>query len=306
MALATSSPILRKKGGSRRIGETLIRALCLACAALSILTTVGIVLTLALEGIHFFREISPLEFFFTTTWSHGVANPKYGVLPLVVSTFTITVGAGLISIPLGLLVAVYLAEYASARVRSFLKPALELLAGIPTVVYGFFGFLVVTPLLQKVIPNMDPLNAMAGAIVVGIMTLPMVASLCEDAIRAVPQGLREAAYGLGSTKFEVVKKVVIPSALSGVIAAFILALSRAIGETMAVTLAAGNKPHLTFDPRQAIETMTAFIVRVSKGDTPAGTTGYYTIFAVGLTLFAITFLMNVLANWLVRRYRRAY
>ncbi len=301
-----STRLLRKRSGLQWAGEGLLKAICLACALGSVLTTFGIIYALLSEAIHFFRQVPLSEFFGGTVWSPTYSNPKFGVLPLIGGTLMITVGAGLIAVPLGLLVGVYLSEYAKPKTRSILKPALEVLAGIPTVVYGFFGLFVVTPFLRSLIPGVQIYNAAAGAIVVGIMILPLVASLCEDAIRAVPRGLREGAYGLGATKFEVTMKIVVPGALSGIMASFILAMSRAVGETMAVTLAAGASPKLTIDPRESIQTMTAYIVQISKGDTPAGTTAYYTLFAVGLTLFAITFLMNILANKLVKRYRQVY
>lgn len=300
------SVILRKKSGALAFKEGVIKWFCLACAFLSVLTTAGIIFALLSEGIHFFQKVSILEFFGSTRWSPTFADPHYGVLPLIWGTLVITIGAGLIAVPMGLLIGIYLSEYARPKVRNILKPLLEILAGIPTVVYGFFGLFVVTPVLQKIIPGTSIFNSLSGSIVVGIMILPLVSSLCEDAIRSVPSGIREAAYGLGSSKLEVSVKVVIPGALSGIMAAFILALSRAVGETMAVTLAAGATPQLTIDPREPIQTMTAYIVQISKGDTPAGTTPYYTLFAVGLTLFVMTYLMNVLANRLVKRYRQVY
>lgn len=302
----TKIDISRKRTGFTVFKEGAIKWVCAICAFLSVLTTVGIIFSLLSEGIHFFQRVAIAEFFTSTKWSPTFADPHYGVLPLIWGTVVITIGAGLIAIPMGLLIAVYLSEYASPRLRGWLKPILELLAGVPTVVYGFFGVFVVTPFLKTIIPGTSVFNALSGAIVVGIMILPLVSSLCEDAIRAVPRGLREAAYGLGSTKLEVTVKVVIPGALSGIMASFILALSRAVGETMAVTLAAGSTPQLTMDLRQPIQTMTAYIVQISKGDTPAGTTPYYTLFAVGLTLFAMTYMLNVLANRLVKRYRQVY
>jgi phosphate transport system permease protein len=288
------------------VGEGLIKFVCLCCALVSVVTTFGIIYALLSEAVHFFKQVSFAQFFGGTVWSPTYSDPKFGVLPLIGGTLVITIGAGLIAIPFGLVVGVYLSEYARPKARAILKPALEILAGIPTVVYGFFGLFVVTPFLRSIIPGVQVYNAASGAIVVGVMILPLVASLCEDAISAVPRGLREGAYGLGATKFEVTMKIVVPGALSGIMASFILALSRAVGETMAVTLAAGASPKLTLDPRESIQTMTAYIVQISKGDTPAGTTAYYTLFAVGLTLFTITFLMNVLANKLVKRYRQVY
>lgn len=302
--LAPSFAVRRRKPSL--LAEGLIKFVCLASALVSVLTTFGIVYVLVREAWLFFDKVSLQEFFFTTNWSPTFNPPKFGVLPLIAGTLVITVGAGLIAVPLGLMAAIYLSEYAKPDVRKVLKPALELLAGIPTVVYGFFGVFFVTPLLREFIPGVNIFNGAAGAIVVGIMILPLVSSLCEDALSAVPRGLREAAYGLGATKFEVSVKVVVPAALSGVMAAFILALSRAVGETMAVTLAAGATPKLTLDPRESIQTMTAYIVQISKGDVPQGTTEYYTLFAVGLTLFAITMVMNVIAVRLVKRFRQVY
>ncbi len=301
-----ASSLLRKRSGWRWATEGLIKLICLACALLSIATTFGIVYALLSEAIHFFSKVPILDFFGGTQWSPTFADPKFGVLPLIAGTLMITIGAGIIAIPIGLLIGVYLSEYATPRVRNVLKPILELLAGIPTVVYGFFGIFVVTPFLRALDPSVQVYNGASGAIVVGIMILPLVGSLCEEAIRAVPTGLREAAYGLGATKLEVTMKVVVPGALSGIAASFILALSRAVGETMAVTLAAGATPKLTIDPRESIQTMTAYIVQISKGDTPAGTTAYSTLFAVGMTLFLFTFAMNWLAHRLVKRFRQVY
>lgn len=289
---------------SRR--EAAIRWLCFLCAALSVATTAGIIFVLSEESFQFFQKVSPWAFFTGIDWAPLFQPPRFGVLPLLCGTFLIAVGAGLFALPIGLLSAIFLAEYASPRVRNLLKPALEILAGIPTVVYGYFGLFFVTPLLQKVFPSVQVFNAASGAIVVGIMILPLVSSLCEDALSAVPRSLREGAYGLGSTKMEVSLKVVVPAALSGIMASFILALSRAVGETMAVTLAAGATPKVTLNPAESIQTMTSYIVQVSLGDVPVGTTGYQTIFAVGMTLFVITLLMNILAARLVKRFRNVY
>lgn len=291
----------------RSFRERVIWLLCLLCALVSIITTAGIVLVLAREALLFFKQVSPFEFFTSTRWSPLIEPTSYGVLPLMAGTFLISIGAGIIAIPLGLLSAIFLSEYAPARLRNVLKPMLEILAGVPTIVYGFFAVNFVTPLLQRtILPDLNIYNALSGMIVVGIMILPLVSSLCEDALSAVPKALREGAYGLGATKMEVTLKIVVPAALSGVMAAFILALSRAVGETMAVTLAAGNIPNLTLNPTEQIQTMTAFIVQISKGDTPTGSIAYQTIFAVGLTLFVITMIMNILAQRLVRRFRQVY
>jgi phosphate transport system permease protein len=286
--------------------ELLARWGTFLCAALSVLTTLGIVAVLLTESALFFRAVSPLSYLFGTEWAPLFTPARYGVLPLICGTLLITLGAALFALPLGLLAAIYLSEYASKRTRRILKPALELLAGVPTVVYGYFGVAFVTPLLRGIFPKVEIFNAASGAIVVGMMILPLVCSLCEDALRAVPKALREGGYGLGATKLEVVSRVLVPAALSGIVAAFLLALSRAIGETMAVALAAGSTPKLTLNPGESVQTMTAYIVQVSAGDTPAGSIGYQTIFAVGLTLFLITLGMNVLARKLVTRYRLVY
>ncbi|MFN3683952.1 MAG: phosphate ABC transporter permease subunit PstC [Fimbriimonadaceae bacterium] len=296
----------RRPPGPGWMLETAIRWLCFGAAAASILTTVGIVFVLVKEAFLFFRQVSPVEFFTGTRWAPLFQPRSFGVIPLIVGTLMITVGAGLIAIPLGTLVGLYLSEYASLRVRAVVKPALEILAGIPTVVYGYFGVFIVTPLLRVFFPQVEVFNAASGAIVVGIMILPLVSSLCEDALSAVPRSLREGAYALGATKFEVSWRTVFPAALSGIMASFVLALSRAIGETMAVTLAAGMSPKLTFNPAESIQTMTAYIVQISRGDTPAGTVEYQTIFAVGITLFAFTMVMNILAIRLVKRFRQVY
>jgi len=283
-----------------------MRWLTFASALLSVVTTFGIIWVLLSQSIPFFRTVSPLDFFTGTEWRPTREPIAYGVLPLITGTLMITVGAGIVAIPLGLLSAIFLSEYASVRVRSILKPLLELLAGIPTVVYGYFGLFFVTPLLKPLLPGIQSSNALAGAIVVGIMILPLVSSLCEDALAAVPRPLRDAAYALGATKAEVTTRTTVPAALSGIMAAFILALSRALGETMAVALAAGSTPQLTFNPTQSVQTMTAYIVSTSKGDAPAGTMKSYSLFAVGVTLFAFTLFLNVIAARLVRRFWQVY
>jgi phosphate transport system permease protein len=292
--------------GARGMREGAVKWFCFACALVSVVTTFGIVYVLISQALPFFQAVSPVAFFTGTEWKPSPEPGRYGVLPLVTGTLMITIGAGIIAVPLGLLSAIFLSEYAHPRLRSFLKPALELLAGIPTVVYGYLGLFLVTPMLRNVFPNIQASNAAAGAIVVGIMILPLVSSLCEDALRAVPSALREGAYGLGATKMEVTTKIVVPAALSGIMASFILALSRALGETMAVTLAAGSNPALTLNPTKSIETMTAYIVTTSQGDIAAGTARYNSIFAVGITLFVFTMGMNLLATRLVKRFRQVY
>ncbi|HWP31970.1 MAG TPA: phosphate ABC transporter permease subunit PstC [Fimbriimonadales bacterium] len=288
----------------RKWRERIARALTFLCAGISIFTTLAIVYVLISQSWGFFKNVSLTEFLTGTNWQ---PPRSFGVLPLVAGTLQIAVGAGLLAIPIGLFSAVYLSEYASARARNIIKPVLELLAGIPTIVYGFFAVSFVTPLLQKtLIPDLPIYNALSASIVVGIMILPMVASLSEEALRAVPHELREGGLALGATKGEVVRGIVIPGALSGVMSAFLLALSRAVGETMAVTLAAGAQPNLTLDPRESIETMSAYIVLVSQGEAPYGSLEYQTIFAVGLYLFAITLVINLLALRLVTKYRQKY
>ena len=286
--------------------ERVIGAVLFCAAALSTLVTVGIIAVLFTESIRFFAAVSPIDFFTGTEWTPLFADQQFGVLPLAAGSFIVAAGAAVIALPLGLMTAIYLSEYASQRLRGILKPLLEILAGIPTVVYGYFALTFVTPVLRSIWPETDIFNAAAGAIVVGIMIVPTVASLSEDALRAVPDALREGAFGLGATRLEVSTRVVVPAALSGIIASFILAISRAIGETMAVTIAAGSLPNLTLNPLESIQTMTAYIVQVSLGDTPHGSVAYQTLFAVGMTLFVITFAMNVLSQWVLQRFREEY
>jgi phosphate transport system permease protein len=276
------------------------------CALLSIGTTIGIIVVLTVETVAFLREVPIAEFLFGTEWTPLFAVPRFGVLPLVVGTALVSLIAMLVALPMGLLSAIYLSEYAGARVRRIVKPVLELLAGIPTVVYGYFALLFVTPLLQRVVPNLAGFNALGPGIVMGIMILPLVSSLAEDAMRGVPRGLREGSYALGATKMQTSLRVVVPAAFSGITAAFILAVSRAIGETMIVAIAAGQQPRFTWDPTVPVETMTAYIVQISLGDTPQGTLEYRTIFAVGMLLFLGTFGLNLVSAWLRERYREEY
>jgi phosphate transport system permease protein len=290
----------------RQIREGLIKAFCALCAFISVVTTMAIVYVLLSQALPFFTKVDLKEFVSSPEWKPTPEPGHYGILPLVTGTLMITVGAGLFAVPLGLLSAIYLAEYAKPKAKAILKPALELLAGIPTVVYGYFGLFFVTPALRNVFPQIQSSNALAGAIVVGIMILPLVSSLCEDAISSVPVALKEGAQGLGATKAETTMKIVVPAALSGIIASFILALSRALGETMAVTLAAGSNPIFSVNPLKGIETMTAYMVSTSKGDMPYGSMKYYSIFAVGLVLFAMTFGMNMIARKLVAKFKLNY
>ena len=301
----------RRLGASKpRYGERVIAGLLGLCALVSVLTTVGIVIALFVPTIEFFRSVSVREFFTTTEWAPLFARARFGVLPLVAATLTTTVCALAVCIPFGLGAAIYLSEYASRRARGFLKPALEVLAGIPTVVYGFFALTFVTPLIQDIWfgpgPAPQVFNGLSAGLVMGIMILPTIASLAEDAMSAVPQSLRAGAFALGSTKLQVSTRVVVPGALSGIVAAFVLGISRAVGETMIVLVAAGGTPNFTFNPAEAMQTMTAFIASAGLGDQPTGTIGYKTIFAVGSALFVATFVMNQLSIRLVRRYREVY
>jgi phosphate transport system permease protein len=286
--------------------EPLIEWLLLACAAVSVLTTVGIVAVLIGETVSFLREVSILDFLFGTEWTPLFATQRFGVLPLVAGTALVSGIAMLVALPAGLLSAIYLSEYANGTVRRIIKPALEVLAGVPTVVYGYFALMFVTPALQRVFPGLAGFNALSPGIVMGIMILPLVSSLAEDALHAVPTGLREGAYALGASRMQTTIRVVVPAALSGITAAFILSISRAVGETMIVAIAAGQQPRLTLNPFVPVETMTAYIVQVSLGDTPAGTLEYRTIFAVGMLLFLSTFLLNIVSAWLRERFREEY
>ncbi len=297
--------ITRSRKG-KRIREKFIQFILFLCGIVSIFTTLGIIYVLIFETVSFFREVSPIQFFFDTQWTPLFAEKHFGIWPLVCGTFLTSVIAMLVAMPIGILSAVYLSEYAPDRVRKSLKPSLEVLAGIPTVVYGYFALLFVTPLLKGLIPTMSGFNALSPGIVMGIMILPIVSSLSEDAMYAVPQSLREGAYALGARKIHVSFLVVVPAALSGITASFLLGVSRAIGETMIVAIAAGQQPRFTLNPIVPIETMTAYIVQVSLGDTPHGTLEYHTIFVVGMMLFVSTFALNIISHWLRKRYREAY
>jgi phosphate transport system permease protein len=290
----------------KHYGEKLIQVALGLCALVSVITTVGIVASLLLPAIEFFGEISLIEFFTGTIWAPLFEPGSFGVVPLLAGTLSVTFWAILVAIPLGLGAAIYLSEYASPARRAVLKPMLEVLAGIPTVVYGYFALTAVTPLLRQVGVHVEIFNVLAGGLVMGVMLIPTVASLSEDAMSAVPRALRDGAYGLGADKLQVSTRVVVPAAISGIVASFVLAISRAIGETMIVLIAVGQQAKLTLDPRQSIETMTAFIGATGNGDLPTGSIEYKTIFAVGLTLFAITFAMNVVSIRLVRKYREVY
>jgi phosphate transport system permease protein len=283
-----------------------VKAIFALFALISVATTIGIVLTLIFETVEFFKVVPLWRFLTDRQWTPLFANPQFGILVLISATFLTSVIAIAVALPVGLLAAVCLSEYAPERIRRWLKPALEILAGVPTVVFGYFALLLITPFLQQFIPGLQGFNALSAGLVLGVSIIPLVASLSEDAIYAVPRSLREGAYALGATKREAIINVVLPAALSGIVASFILAISRAIGETMIVTIAAGQNPRLTLNPLVPIETMTAYIVQVSLGDTPAGSLAYKTIFVVGMTLFLITLVLNIFSFWFVRRFREKY
>ena len=298
-------PLTRERPATERIIEVLL----FLAAALGVVTTIGIVLVLVFETIEFFREISPIEFFTGTFWSASIQPRAWGVLALVSGTILVAGIALIIAIPLGLLSAVLLSDYAPPRVRTLVKPILETLAGIPTIVLGFFAVNFISP--ELLIPilgqgTIGGVSALAGGIVVGLLVTPLIASISEDAMRAVPRGMREGAYAMGATKFEVIRKVVFPAAISGIMASVILAMSRAIGETMAVLLAVGSKPQFTLDPTESVQTMTAFIASISLGETAQGSIEFKSLFAVGATLFVLTLALNLLSGWFVRKFRTAY
>src|SRR5690625_111177 len=288
------------------IREKVLSITLLVLTSLSILTTLCIVLILLKESIEFFKRVSILDFYTGTVLKPLSQQASFGILPLLLSTTIATFIAMLIAIPIGLMVAIYLSEFAHHKVRKIVKPLLELLAGIPTIVYGFFALTFVTPLLRKLIPILEPTNILSPGIVMGIMIIPMVASLSEDAMSSVPQDLKDGAIALGSTKWEVTRLIVIPAALSGIVASFVLGISRAIGETMIVTIASGSSKNLTFDVTQSMQTMTAYIVEVMSGDAPVGSTIYYSLYAVAMTLFIFTLTMNLIAQYISRKLREDY
>lgn len=291
---------------SQKITESLIESSLFLSALFSVVITLSIVGILTYESYGFFREVSLREFFTERQWTPLFANPKFGILPLITGTLMTTAIALVVALPLGLITAIYLSEYAPHRVREVLKPVLELLAAVPTVVYGYFALLFLTPILQKFIPDLSGFNALSPGIIMGIMIIPYISSVSEDAMMAVPMQIREGSYATGATKFQTAFKVIIPSAFSGIAAAFIIGVSRAIGETMVVAIAAGGQPNLTANPLEPVQTLTAYIVAVSLGDVPHGTIEYKTIFAAGITLFFMTLGFNILGFWLRKRIREAY
>jgi phosphate transport system permease protein len=307
-AIDVKGMIAKNKQGKSlsSITEKLIPIVLFLFAIITVFTTVGIVITLLTETIEFFKRVPIWDFFTGTVLKPMSQNPEFGVLPLLNGTIISSTIAMLVAGPIGLMAAIYLSEYASDRVRRVLKPMLEILAGIPTIVYGFFAFTFVTPLIRSIWPDVAATNILSPGIVMGIMIIPMIASLSEDAMSSVPNAMREGALGLGATKLETTFKVVIPAALSGIIASFVLGISRAIGETMIVTIASGSSKNFTFDITQSMQTMTAYIVEVSGGEAAAGTTIYYSLYAVAMTLFVFTLLMNLLARYVSRKFREEY
>ncbi len=308
--LRSRAPALRTVGSSRKrrrdLEGRIVRWAFFSCALLSVLTTVGIVASLLLQAWPFFREVPIWEFLGGTRWTPILKPQSFGVLPLVSGTLLVAALAAAVALPVGLATAIFLAEYAPEKARKVIKPTLEVLAGIPTVVYGYFALTFVTPLIQEVLPDVVVFNALSAGIVMGIMIIPMVSSLSEDAIMSVPRSLRMASYALGATRLETSLKVVVPAALSGIVASFILAISRAVGETMLVTIAAGATPNLTANPLDSIQAMTAYIVQLSLGEAVHGSLEFNTIFAVGLVLFVMTLGLNLMGHWVVRRWRQAY
>lgn len=295
-----------QKKRKQPLSERIIEKMLLFFTVISILTTLAIVLSLFGETFAFFRQVSLFEFLTETKWTPTLQPRHFGILPLLVGTGMIAIGSSFISLPLGLAAAIYLSEYAPGHVRKVVKPLLELLAGIPSIVYGFFALTFITPIIKMIFPDVEVFNALSASIAVGIMTLPMVASLSEDAMMAVPDSIRQGAYALGATKLEVAVHVVVPAALSSIGAAFVLAISRAVGETMIVAIAAGQSPVLTLNPLKSIQTMTGFMVNLSLGDIQQGTIEYKTVYAVGAMLFMITFAMNLFARAIIAKYREEY
>ena len=289
-----------------KVVERFVEGILTGCSSISILTTLGIIAVLTVESVFFFREVSLSQFLFDSQWTPLFLDKHFGIWPLIAGTILTSAIALALSVPAGLIIAIYVSEFAHERTRKFLKPILELLAGIPTIVYGYFALLVITPLLQKIFPEMGSFNALSAGIAMGIMILPMMASLSEDAIYTVPRSLREGAYALGASKLQMILGAVLPGAIGGITAAVILSAARAIGETMIVAIAAGQQPLLHFDPLQPVETMTAYIVQVSMGDTPHGTLEYHTLFAVAMMLFLLTMVLNVISLLIRERFQRMY
>jgi len=291
-----------KKNLRERIIELFLRG----SAFLTIATTIGILYVLLSESIPFFQEVSLKEFFTDTQWTPLFTDKHFGILPLITGTLTVTIIALIVAIPLGIIIAVFLSEYAPSNIRRLIKPLLEILAAVPTVVYGFFALMTVTPMLQYFFPSISGFNSLSAGIVMGIMIIPMITSLSEDAMYAVPKSLREASFAMGASRFQTAFKVIIPASFSGIIVSIILAIARAIGETMIVAIAAGQQPKFTLDPTVPIETITAYIVQVSLGDVQHGSIEYRTIYAAGITLFAMTFILNTFSFYLRKKYQEKY
>jgi phosphate transport system permease protein len=300
---AMSRPLTRR----RPVSERAIEALLLLAASIGVLTTVGIVVVLLVEAIQFFALVNPIQFLTGTVWSASILPYQFGVIPLVAGTLEVALIALVVAVPLGMLAAIYLAEYATLRTRNVVKPILETIAGVPTIVLGFFALNFITPnLLKPILPSIGTFNLLSAGLVVGLLITPLIASLSEDALRAVPRGLREGAFAMGATRFEVARRVIVPAALSGIMASIILAMSRAVGETMAVVLAMGFNPKLTIDPREQGGTMAGFIAQITSGDTPQESIQFKSLFAVALVLFVITLILNLISNRVVARYRNKY
>ena len=295
-----------KQRPSRNPKEVLTFALLVFLSSITLLTPLGVILSLVGDVAQFVRRVPLTEFLFAPEWTPLFADPRYGISPLIAGTFLVTLIALLVAVPLGLALAIYLSEYASGAARARIKGTLELFEGIPTVVFGYFALLFVTPLLQRVIPDLNIFNPLSAGLVMGFAIIPYISNVAADAMESVPRSIREAAYALGARPYEVALRVVFPAAISGIIAAIILATSRAIGETMIVAIAAGQRPILTLDPRETIATMTSYIVQAATGDQPTGSTAYYALFAVGFTLFLLTLFLNILAQYVVERYRERY
>ncbi len=306
---AGRKPAISLEAPSPRYGEKAIKGLLAVCALLSVVTTTAIVVSLLIPTLDFLARVPIGDFLFGTSWAPTFTPASFGVLPILVGTLSTSLWGMLVAVPIGLASAIFLSEYASPRVRKVIKPILEVLAGIPTVAIGIFGLVFLSPLIEKVLPfmvNVPPFSAGVAGIAIGLMIVPIIASISDDSMRSVPSGLREAAYGLGSTKMKVATRVVFPAAISGIIASLVLAGSRAVGETMIVLLVAGASPNLTFDPGSSVQTMTAFIGTTATGDISTGTITYDTIFAVGALLFVITLVLNMFAIRMVRKYREVY
>ena len=304
--LSVSEMIAKNNANKKGISNKLVPIILGIIALFSILTTVGIIVTLLTETITFFTRVPITDFLFTKDWNPFSSNPEYGIWALILGTLKITFIATIVAVPIGLGAALYLSEYASQRSKKIIKPILEILSGIPTIVFGFFALTFVTPLLRSIFPELGSFNSISPGIVVGVMIIPLISSMSEDAMSSVPNKMREGALGLGATKFEVATKVVLPAATSGIMASIVLAISRAIGETMIVSLAAGSTPNSTLELTGSIQTMTGYIVQVATGDATFGSDVYYSIYAVGFTLFLFTLIMNLVSHWISKRFREEY